>query len=330
MQEKSRIWQEIFFIHQYFLDSNFTFSFIDNYYSDLRSRYGNIGQTARLQDIYFTITGKNLPEKIELSNENYKSIEFLVIDNLDLDNISLLEKFQNIKQLKASHNKIDSITPLKKFANFSSLDLSGNLVSNIEPLSKFLNLRYLDLCTNLVFDAKPLTELENLWTLDIQSNKIDYLNDFSKLQVLQELYIGNNKIKSLHGLVKLKELKKLNLGLNPLPNEELVSIKKSLPNCEITFEFYPPDDEGLGKYVKLEIFEEIVFLLDHSNYDKTSQYCIYYLEADNNKKPLKLNSIMKEAIDKKEINNSQFFQREPKRKHFLVDTDTEVSCQIEY
>lgn len=326
----TQVWKEISFIHKYFYDSNFTFDFIENYYRDLRSRYGDIGQTASLYDIYSSIKGKGLPSDLNLPNDNYRNIEYLIIDSLDLDNLFPLDKFYNLRQLKANANKIDSIIPLKKFTNIINLNLSGNKISNIEPLGKFHSLRHLDLCNNSIFDVRPIAELENLWTLDIQANKIDYLPDLSQLKVLQELYIGNNNIKSLHGLTKLNELKKLHLGLNPLPDEELVLIKSSLSNCEIILEYYPPDEEGLGKYVQLRSFEEIIFLTESTKHNNESYHTVYYVQADNNKKALNNSATMKRLIEQLEMNNSHFGERSIKRKHYWSDTDMVVSCQIEY
>lgn len=289
-----------------------------------------MGQTANLPDIYSNITGKNVPTPISLTNENYKQIDFLIIDNLDIDSIFEVEGFENLNYLKADYNKIDSLVPLRHIKNLKSIDFAANKISNLDPLRKQLSLRYLDLCGNNIFDLLPISDLENLWTLDVSANKIEYLTDLKKLTVLQELNIANNNIKNLYGLKNLKELKKLYLGNNPLPNEELVGIKKSLADCKITYEFYQPEDDGIGKFVSLEIYRDIVFLYEHSNNLNTSHHYIYYLNADNNNKPNHINDILKKFIDEKENTNFPLAQYDKKRQHYWLDTDTEVSCQIEY
>lgn len=322
---------EIFFIHEYFYKSEFTFEFIKNCQRDLARRYDEIGQPGvNLNDIYYSMTDKAIPQNIQLNNSSYKDIEYLLLEDLEIDSLFPLEVFRDIKYLLASKNCIDSIVPLKKFEHLVHLDLSNNKISNIEPVKNFRHLRYLDLSDNFIHDISPLASLENLWVLILLGNRIDYLSDLNNLKVLQELYVSNNNLKSLSGVIKLKELKKLFLGYNPLPSEELVSIKRHLPNCEVSFEYYPPDEEGLVTFVKIEIFEDMAFMVDQSRLDNGSHYVIYYLESDNNIKSNKQNAIMKRFIDHLESNKSSHSQREIKKRHYWTDTDNMVSCQIDY
>lgn len=243
MQELSPQWQEIFFVHEYFYNCKFTYSFLENYYRDLRDRYSNLPFTATLPDIYYSITGTHVPKPSSLNSVAYRAIDFVIVDELDLDSLYPLEAFADIRYLTARKNSIDSVVPLKRFINMVYLDLAQNVVSNLEPLTHFKSLQILDLCGNSIYDAGPLNSLTSLQKLYLAGNKVEQLN-LSNLKSLQELYIGNNQIRSLQGLYQLKQLKELSLGYNPLSSEELAGIKQALPNCNITYEYHPPDGEG--------------------------------------------------------------------------------------
>lgn len=330
MQEDTKIWNRVLFIHNYFFESGFTFDFVKRYLEALKDRNPQSDQIDDLFTLYSSITERAIPSIDNFSIASFKEINFFVIESLSIESLHQLIDFQDIKFLLAQNNRIDSLVSLRKFTNMVHLDLQNNKVSNLEPIENFTKLRYLNLSGNCIHNTSVLKYLVNLRELELSGNMIEYLCDLSSLTNLEILNIGNNRIKSTNSLRNLKSLQKLYLGYNPMSNEELVAIKRSLQGCEISFEYHSMDDGQLPIYANIEIIEDVVFFVDYSRVQNGCHYVIYAIEAENNMTHVDQNTLMKRLVDFLEKSRPDSSANEIAEKIYVVDNDKILSCKIEY
>jgi internalin A len=125
------------------------------------------------------------------------SVTGLTLPNLELIDISLIEKLQNLTELYLSHNLISEIYALESLKSLNVLWLNNNQINDISPIQK-------------------LTHLRELW---INDNHIKSLNGVRNLDFLVRLISNNNKISDISPLEKLSNLEVVDLRDNPI--EEL-------------------------------------------------------------------------------------------------------------
>ena len=83
-----------------------------------------------------------------------------------------------------------------------------------------------------------ITELANLKVLNLTNNEIAFIpKEISNLKQLERLELMKNKLTGLpEGITDLKNLKRINVAYNGLYDEDVLFIKKALPECIIITE----------------------------------------------------------------------------------------------
>ncbi len=323
MIEDKKLWEKIFYIHSYFLNCEFSYNFVNTVFNNY-----NFEGNSDIFNFYYYITQKYIPNSIDLTRSSYKKINFLLLDNFRVDSLFPISEFENLIYLTANQNKIDSLVPIAKFKNIEFLNLHSNKISNLEPIRNFKELRHLDLAANSIFETSELGTCSNLNYLNLCANKISYLSGFGDLHHLEELGIGNNSINSLNPLYNLYNLRKLDIRFNPLSEDELVRIKKALPDCIIKFHYnYPEDRMGQGREVELVLHSGMVFMFYHffDQYRNRSYYWIRFIDSVINGTIDNPKDFMKKLIEKYVANVLNFDE-----KIYASNNDLEISCQINY
>jgi antitoxin component YwqK of YwqJK toxin-antitoxin module len=123
----------------------------------------------------------------------------------------------------------------KDVTSLEVLSAGGQGISDLSGLRDARNLTYLDLSGNRITDITVLSGLTELTELNLRTNQITDITPLANLINLEELWLYENKITDLTPLAKLKNLSKLYLGLNDFTDEQKTMLKKTLPNCDITF-----------------------------------------------------------------------------------------------
>jgi hypothetical protein len=173
----------------------------------------------------------------------------------DLQNISLLETFLNLKSLhmhfweSVSNNFLNDINSLSKLINLKMLVLTGfESLTDISSLAGLLNLQMLDLsnCKSLT-DISSLAGLFNLQSLDLFGCKsLTDIRSLSGLLNLQRINLtGCESLTKIHSLSGLMNLQSLSLGrCNLLTDINILSgltnlQSLSLENCKRIQNYYP-------------------------------------------------------------------------------------------
>lgn len=199
---------------------------------------------------------KKLPIK-EIPKElgNLENIEDLTLEEtcgdytissvaFKLDGIHYIPKeignLKSLKQLLLDKNNLVTIPKEIGFLdNLIILSLSGNKLKNLP--TEIYNLQNLQnlLLSNNNFESLPkdIENLKKLKILYLQDNKLKSLPEsIEKLENLKILSLSNNKLKSLpKSIEKLKNIEIIYIGGNEIPREELIALRKRMPNTKIIF-----------------------------------------------------------------------------------------------
>ena len=146
-----------------------------------------------------------LPTELDISNKNFTSIPNKYLTNRYTSSVKCIYAYScNLKML-------DNIT---SFTQLTELYISENHITDIASLECLTNLNTLIISYNKLTDIKPLKKCRNLSVLDLS---------------------GNNSIKNLTSLTSLKSLSILNLTDTNSSKEDINTLKKSLPQCNIIY-----------------------------------------------------------------------------------------------
>ena len=141
-------------------------------------------------------------------------LEKITLVDSDIQDISHLAHFKNLKTLNLAINYIEDIEPLRGLLNLKTLVIGSHCITNIDVLATLINLENLDISLGEIKSFNFLATLKKLIKLDVCSCEIENFNVPTTLTQLQEINLFENNIVDLGGLVGLISLKKLDLSIN--------------------------------------------------------------------------------------------------------------------
>ncbi|TMS39675.1 hypothetical protein L596_006161 [Steinernema carpocapsae] len=142
-----------------------------------------------------------------------KNIEDLLLENSNVDDPNLLDRWQRIEEVDFSFNDIVSIhSSIVLLKTMQRLNLSHNKIVNI---------------------GEQLQHLAFLTELDLSHNAIEKIDEWhTKLGNIKILNLAGNKIANIHGLRKLYSLQSLDLSENAISEMESATAVGNLPLLE--------------------------------------------------------------------------------------------------
>jgi len=135
---------------------------------------------------------KELCRKIE---RKYQEASNIFIFDTQLNDLTPLQYFTQIKSAHIQRNNISDITPLSKLTNLEELELRDNPISDITPLQN-LKLKKLTLTTETPIDLSPLSKLKTLKSSHFYGRN-EELPNLNKLINSESLSIHRVNISSL-------------------------------------------------------------------------------------------------------------------------------------
>jgi len=147
---------------------------------------------------------------------------------MKLTDISLLDKYHNLRYVDLANNNISNFKPLAALNSLLWLNIQNNLADSAD-LGEFHYLQVLDFSSNKLTSAEGIN-LPSLEQLDLTSNDIPSCSplDPEKLQFLSILQMANNKLTTTSGLSNFVVLKELYLGHNEIADLEGICTLDSL------------------------------------------------------------------------------------------------------
>lgn len=100
-------------------------------------------------------------------------------------------------------SQINDLSGIEHFINLKRLDISWNKIKDIKKLSGLSKLEYLRAYGNQIASIAPLKTLVNLNSLNIGGNKLTKIDALKELQNLKSLYLDGNKIKDFSPIASI-------------------------------------------------------------------------------------------------------------------------------
>ena len=162
------------------------------------------------------------------------NLEFLILTDCSLSNISGLSGAASLVNLDLRNNAIKDLSALSFLKNLTNLNISSNALTNLSPLSTLENLTALDVSYNSLTSLVPLSTCSKLATLVATNNKITEIPIFDDPTVLANLDIRNNELTDITALNNYTSLTGLSLAYNQVSNVSALAALNQLTYVDIS------------------------------------------------------------------------------------------------
>lgn len=173
-----------------------------------------------LENIYVTlqpeINFNTIPD------ENSEKVRVLQIYQSQLEDISFLEKFENLIALGLDMNNIKDLSPLEGKDTIYYLNLCSNEVEDLTPIASITSLRSITAYSNKIAELTPLTNLPNLEEIEFYDNLIKDISPLKEIRTLKRVELINNLIEDVSPLQEFEFFEELRLTGNPITNIHLL------------------------------------------------------------------------------------------------------------
>jgi len=194
-------------------------------------------------------------EKIELKNKNLEEIscilEYKNVKELDLrwnkiSDLKPLEKLEKLEVLKINFNQIEDITPLLNLKNLKELWIHNNNVKDIRGISKLYKLNHLDVSFNpLKYGIEEIEKLRSLKRLEVREvpkEIVDYIyENYSKFTMLDKIFIENRMAENSKKRENETKYPKFSAFEDKINDFEIAKIVKTISLSEISKEKLPKE-----------------------------------------------------------------------------------------
>ena len=162
------------------------------------------------------------------------NLEFLILTDCSLTNISGLSNASRLVNLDLRNNAIKDLSPLSFLENLSVVNLSSNALTNLSPLSALENLTALDVSYNSLTSLVPLATCPKLTTLVASNNQITTMPVFNDTTVLTSLELSNNDLTDVSALGQYTSLTGLALSYNQISDVSSLAALNKLTVVDIS------------------------------------------------------------------------------------------------
>lgn len=243
---------------------------VRKYSGDVKVEFASVELEKEMQELF----GKNVIYEQDL--KNLKKLE--IIGNDNLDDISDLEKCENLVELSIIQCDISDIGVLGKMEKLKVVKLDGNNIKNLAGIEKVDTLEELSLSTNKISSLGEITQLKNLKKLTVANNNLSVLDEeilylknlkylnvsqnrlvnidvLRDLEYLEELYVNENMLSETPNLDGMKQLEILGLAKNAFVELNSMGQLEGLMELDVSTNYLSSLSflEGVPNLVKLNI-----------------------------------------------------------------------------
>ena len=194
-------------------------------------------------------------EKIELKNKNLEEISCILdyknVKELDLrwnkiSDLKPLEKLEKLEVLKINFNQIEDITPLLNLKNLKELWLHNNNIKDIRGIGRLSKLNHLDVSFNpLKYGVEEIEKLRSLKRLEVREvpkEIVDYIyENYSKFTMLDKIFIENRMAENSKKRENETKYPNFSEFEDKINDFETVKIVKTISVSEISREKLPEE-----------------------------------------------------------------------------------------
>ncbi len=194
-------------------------------------------------------------EKIELKNKNLEEISCILdyknVKELDLrwnkiSDLKPLEKLEKLEVLKINFNQIEDITPLLNLKNLKELWLHNNNIKDIRGIGRLFKLNHLDVSFNpLKYGVEEIEKLRSLKRLEVREvpkEIVDYIyENYNKFTMLEKIFIENRMTENSKKRENETKYPNFSEFEDKINDFETVKIVKTISVSEISREKLPEE-----------------------------------------------------------------------------------------
>ena len=200
---------------------------------ELKKLEGAITENDLLLVTALGVSGNNTTLTDLYRMPNIEHISFRGIsENLDMTPVKSLKKLRGFSTLLGD---LEDISFLEGLTGLETLYVGKNAITDISILRQLTKLKEIDLRQNLfeLDDMTIFSQMTDLEYLSIECVHIRSLNGIETLKNLKSLNIYDTGFGEISPLLELTQLEKLWLCSCDIAQEDVDTLKKSLPDCEI-------------------------------------------------------------------------------------------------
>jgi len=161
-----------------------------------------------------------IKDQIGIERDIYQSdldkLTHLYISNVGVQDLTGIEKAQNLLYLYIDKNNINDLSPLSELQNLLQLVVDDNPVTDGSVIGELTTLEYLFLRKVNISDYSFISNLSNLYLLGLEDNHIGNIDFLSGLKSIEYLTLEHNEITNVDSLKTLSNLRMLYLSNNPI------------------------------------------------------------------------------------------------------------------
>ncbi len=162
-------------------------------------------------------------------------LDKFVVKSISIRDISAMEEFVRLRELRFNDTQIADISPLAKMKKLEILDCSRNPVSDLAPLSELLKLKVVHVENTQIKDIDPLSNMIQMESLKFSNTEVKDLKPLSDLSNLKELEFSNTRVKNIKPILDLPNLVMLKCFNNSISDKWIDEFKALHPNCEVVY-----------------------------------------------------------------------------------------------
>jgi Leucine-rich repeat (LRR) protein len=174
--------------------------------------------------------------------EYFISLRDLRFDN---NNVSSLEPLRGLDLINifGANNNISDLSSLEDMTNLIGIAFAENQITDISVLDNFINLGWFWMPHNNISSLPEFTNNKNLGGFGLGSNAISDISNVGNIPNIGWLHLNNNNIEDITPLLNCQLLNNLNLGYNQITDISVLSNLNNLENLNLERNFLGTIDD---------------------------------------------------------------------------------------
>jgi len=156
-------------------------------------------------------------------------------NNRELNDLTPIEAFTQLKELKISGTQASNIDALKNLKRLESINLSKNPIENMDILSELSKLKYINIANTPISNLNWIMPISHLNYLDISGTQIKNLKPLSALFLLKTLIAFNTRISKLSDLDEMISLRSLKIYNTKISSRRVDDFRRKHPACAVDY-----------------------------------------------------------------------------------------------
>ena len=187
------------------------------------------------KDVYSTeMNWQKEPDETQL-HALVKIQKLSIKNNRELNDLSPIKEFTQLKELKITGTQISNIEAIKDLKHLKSINLSQNPIENMNVLSELSDLKSINISNTPINKLDWVGNINHLEYLDISGTQVKNLKPLASLFLLKTLIAYNTRISKLSDLDEMISLRSLKIYNTKVSARKVEDFKSKHPACTVDY-----------------------------------------------------------------------------------------------